>query len=219
MKSLIFLIFVTTLSVAASIDTNAEFIESNGDLSISCNIIGWPDIVGKNLKIQINSIDIPPAINPENMAFYSDRLNKFITKKISKDSTITLSHISRCENEFALLADVKVDGLSLARILIQEGFAVKRVIKEEKPTPQANKEPAPQIEQKPVEQSPPIKNVETSKQEQQNSYLASKNSKIFHCSKCRFATKISPENLIVFDSYEDAIKSGRKPCETCNPSQ
>ncbi len=48
-------------------------------------------------------------------------------------------------------------------------------------------------------------------------YVASKNSKVFHKADCRAAARISSENLIGFDSREEAINSGRRPCKMCNP--
>jgi len=48
-------------------------------------------------------------------------------------------------------------------------------------------------------------------------YVASKRSEVFHHPDCKWAKKISPKNLIGFKSKEEAIKSGRRPCESCKP--
>ncbi|MBN1805995.1 MAG: hypothetical protein JW837_12160, partial [Sedimentisphaerales bacterium] len=48
-------------------------------------------------------------------------------------------------------------------------------------------------------------------------YVASKNSKVFHRADCRSAQNISDRNLIGFESREQAIGSGRRPCKICNP--
>lgn len=48
-------------------------------------------------------------------------------------------------------------------------------------------------------------------------YVASKNSKVFHKSDCRAAARISSENLIGFNSREEAVHSGRRPCKICKP--
>jgi micrococcal nuclease len=47
--------------------------------------------------------------------------------------------------------------------------------------------------------------------------VADKNSKIFHRTGCEYVKDIDPQNLIEFSSREEAIKSGRKPCKSCNP--
>jgi micrococcal nuclease len=48
-------------------------------------------------------------------------------------------------------------------------------------------------------------------------YVASKNSKVFHRPDCKWVKKISPKNLIGFKTREEAIRSGRRPCKTCKP--
>ncbi len=51
----------------------------------------------------------------------------------------------------------------------------------------------------------------------QSKYVASKNGKIFHTADCASANRIKPENLITYNSREDAIKDGKRPCKQCNP--
>ena len=51
----------------------------------------------------------------------------------------------------------------------------------------------------------------------QFSYVASKNSKVFHNPECQWAKKIRPENVIGYTSRDQAIRAGRRPCKTCNP--
>jgi len=48
-------------------------------------------------------------------------------------------------------------------------------------------------------------------------YVASKKSKVFHKPDCTWAKKIKPGNLIGFKNREEAIKSGRRPCKSCEP--
>ncbi|MDO8302027.1 MAG: Ada metal-binding domain-containing protein [Sedimentisphaerales bacterium] len=48
-------------------------------------------------------------------------------------------------------------------------------------------------------------------------YIASKNSKVFHLSSCTAAMTISSENLVTFASSEQALGSGRRPCKKCTP--
>jgi len=48
-------------------------------------------------------------------------------------------------------------------------------------------------------------------------YVASKYSEVFHRPDCEWAKKIRPDNLIIFKTREEAIKSGRRPCKVCNP--
>ena len=48
-------------------------------------------------------------------------------------------------------------------------------------------------------------------------YVASKNSGVFHKSSCRWAQNISEENLVTYNSRDEAIKAGKRPCKSCNP--
>jgi len=48
-------------------------------------------------------------------------------------------------------------------------------------------------------------------------YLASKNSKVFHNPDCTWAKRISPENLVGYNSKDEAINTGKRPCLRCKP--
>jgi hypothetical protein len=48
-------------------------------------------------------------------------------------------------------------------------------------------------------------------------YVASKNSGVFHKPDCRSAQNISEENRITYNSREEAVKAGKRPCKLCNP--
>lgn len=47
--------------------------------------------------------------------------------------------------------------------------------------------------------------------------IASARGRVFHDPAKECAQRIFASNLVVFQSYEDAVKSGRKPCNECNP--
>lgn len=48
-------------------------------------------------------------------------------------------------------------------------------------------------------------------------FWGSKNSNKYHYPTCRWAQKIKAQNLVKFNSPEDAITSGYVPCKVCNP--
>jgi hypothetical protein len=48
-------------------------------------------------------------------------------------------------------------------------------------------------------------------------YVASKNSEVFHTPNCRSAKRISPENMVIYKTREEAIKAGKRPCKVCTP--
>ena len=48
-------------------------------------------------------------------------------------------------------------------------------------------------------------------------YVASNSSDIFHKRDCRWAKNISPENLVTFESREQAVQAGKRSCKWCKP--
>jgi hypothetical protein len=48
-------------------------------------------------------------------------------------------------------------------------------------------------------------------------FLASKNSTVFHRADCRLAQTIAQDNLVGYNSREEAVAGGKRPCKTCNP--
>lgn len=48
-------------------------------------------------------------------------------------------------------------------------------------------------------------------------YWGSSKSDKFHKPECRWAQKISPQNLIIFKNREEALWAGYKPCKECRP--
>ena len=46
-------------------------------------------------------------------------------------------------------------------------------------------------------------------------YIASNNSKKFHKKDCTFAKRISSENIVQFDSKKDALEKGYVACNKC----
>ena len=47
-------------------------------------------------------------------------------------------------------------------------------------------------------------------------YVASRNSAVFHRG-CTLAATISEQNLVRYDTRDEAIAAGKRPCEECNP--
>ena len=48
-------------------------------------------------------------------------------------------------------------------------------------------------------------------------YVASKRSEVFHRADCKSAAKISEKNLVRYNTRDEAVQAGKKPCHECNP--
>jgi len=48
-------------------------------------------------------------------------------------------------------------------------------------------------------------------------YVASKNSEVFHRPECSSAKRIKPENLVGYNSRNEAKRAGKRPCKRCKP--
>jgi hypothetical protein len=54
-------------------------------------------------------------------------------------------------------------------------------------------------------------------QTSEHKFVASKNSDVFHKPDCPFAQNIAPKNLVYYNSTQEAIAAGKRPCKKCNP--
>ena len=81
-------------------------------------------------------------------------------------------------------------------------------------TVNVNTVPQP-VENTPVETVPEQPQTETVKKT--GVYVGSLDSDKYHYPTCRWAEKITYENLIGFDSEQEAISKGYSPCGTCRP--
>lgn len=48
-------------------------------------------------------------------------------------------------------------------------------------------------------------------------YVASVRKEPFHRVSCKWAQKISPKNAVYYNTREEAVQDGHRPCKVCNP--
>ena len=117
---LLLLFFMLNLLSAEDIKNFSVLKVLDGD-TIVINIPNIPDVFGKEISVRIKGIDTPEkrTKNPreKELAFKAKaRLESLMKGKIE------LKNVDR-DKYFRLLADVYVDGQSVAEILIREGHA------------------------------------------------------------------------------------------------
>lgn len=172
-----------------------------------CDIKDWPPIVGTDITIKIANIEAPTIVaqgqRPND--FYQVQAQKFLKAALEKASTenkkIVLKNIRRGKS-FNLIAEIDIDGTSLAETMIKTGLA---------------RRPIPGQAQTKKDKTKKTKTPTKSENTQQQGYIASKSSKIFHRATCSSAKRITQQNRIEFQTTQKAQQTGRRPCKRCTP--
>lgn len=116
----VFFIFFATILSADDIKKFTILKVIDGD-TILINVDDIPDVFGKEVAVRIRGVDTPEmrTKNPKEKELAlkaKDRLGFLLRGKVE------IKNASR-DKYFRLLADVYVDGQSVAEILIREGYA------------------------------------------------------------------------------------------------
>jgi len=56
-------------------------------------------------------------------------------------------------------------------------------------------------------------------EQEEQPYVASKRSQVFHKSSCEWAQRIGRDNKEYFSTYDEAAGTGRRPCKVCRPGE
>jgi micrococcal nuclease len=184
-----------------------------------CDIKEWPAVIGKDIAVKIDGIAPPLIVERGEMPnkFFELQTKKFLQRAFAAARAIRLENIKRGRT-FSIVADVVVDSNSLADLMIEEGLA-RRYTAEEKQRITVKK-PVPEKYSPDISMPRSVRPASDEKQATPQSelmYVASKNSKIFHRSTCRYSKSISSKNLVKFDGRAKALQTGRRPCKTCSP--
>ena len=94
----------------------------DGD-TITVNISGYPDILGKKIGIRINGIDTPEIRDKDPIIkAFAKTVRDYLRKKVDNAKRIELKNIDRGKY-FRIVADVYLDGVSVKADLIERGYA------------------------------------------------------------------------------------------------
>jgi hypothetical protein len=168
---------------------------------IFCDIQDWPPIIAKEMPVQIRGFDTQQSFDIPTRQFILDTLTVAMNPNPAANSDpnqppqpkVLLKHIQRGQT-FCLVADVEINGRDLAQMLVDNGYAKKLIIPNG-----ASSAPA------------------SSQSSSAGGFVASKSGKVFHKSACPHAKRIQDNTKVTYRTREEAINSGKRPCQTCNP--
>lgn len=174
-------------------------------------------------KVRYIGIDTPETKHPNKGVEYYGKEATEANKRLvdGKDVELELD-VQRWDKYGRLLAYVYVNGLFVNKELVGQGYAHVSTfppnVKYQSVFLEAEREARREnrgLWKSEPEQTENSEKVESDRQLIEHPYVASRNSKVFHKDSCPFAQKISPGNLVTFDSVEEALASGRRKCEKC----
>jgi len=94
----------------------------DGD-TFRCNIDGYPRLIGERIGIRINGIDTPEMRdNRPHIKKLAQRAKQFAVERLRSGHHIELRNMKRGKY-FRIVADVYIDGRSLAEELMRAGLA------------------------------------------------------------------------------------------------
>jgi hypothetical protein len=67
-----------------------------------------------------------------------------------------------------------------------------------------------------VTRTAPVK-TDVARPAEATGYVASKNSKVFHRTDCSSAKRIAAKNLVAYNTRQQALNAGKRPCKLCKP--
>lgn len=104
---------------------NVAYVRNYDGDTITVNITGVHDIIGKEIPIRVKGVDTPEISGecPEEITA-AEYARDFVTGKMNNATVINLKNIDR-DKYFRILADVEYDGINLATILLNDGLAVE----------------------------------------------------------------------------------------------
>lgn len=110
------------ITTFGSVEVSKILRVNDGD-TFYCNIDSWPGIVGRNIGVRIGRIDTPEKNSPDSDVRLLAQCARLLTvTKLGTAKKITLRMVKRGKY-FRIVADVYVDGKSLAVMLLRAGLA------------------------------------------------------------------------------------------------
>jgi len=130
MKRIICIIFLTLMATyGISVGSeypdieNVVFIKNHDGDTLTVNIPGYPDIIGKEISIRVLGIDSPEIKGIcDNEALLAVQAKRFVNEQLTGASKIDIVEVGR-DKYFRIDGDVVYDGKSLRKEMLDRGYA------------------------------------------------------------------------------------------------
>jgi len=122
----VFIVLVMNMVMLAAVYEDATVSKVHnvydGD-TITVDIYGYPDVVGKKIGVRIAGIDTPElrgkCVTEKKLAI---KAKEYVAMIVKTGKVVVLKNVQR-DKYFRVLADVYVDGVSVSELLISNGMA------------------------------------------------------------------------------------------------
>lgn len=179
---------------------------------------------GRIEKVRLIGIDTPETKDPRKPVEYFGQEASDYTKTHLEGKEIKLEYDQTSRDKYGrLLAYVFVNGELFNNKIIKEGYAhaylyfpfKDNYMKMFRDSEKYAREHKLGLW---AENKEAKKEFETdNKLAQAGKYIASRKSDVFHYATCGYAKKIKPENRVFYNTREEAIADGKRPCMVCKP--
>ena len=103
---------------------NVRFVKNYDGDTLTVNISGYPDIIGRNIPIRVLGIDTPELKGRcDNEVLKAVEAKTFIHNELTKASRIDIIEVGR-DKYFRIDGDVVYDGKSLRKEMLDRGYAI-----------------------------------------------------------------------------------------------
>lgn len=222
-----------------------EVLAVEDDYTLRCRVDQWPAVIGEDIPVRIDGVESLGIyeIPTRRLEEIKQNIQLFLEQQVQQGQVILLRDIRR-GRRFELVARVVIDGQDLAELLVSQRLARRgdpvgsppgdawdrrspdhRDQSGEPLQDENDQGPPPgsvptENETKPAPNPEPARQVpsgQSSQQQEQVEYVASKSSRVFHRGDCPYARTIDEKNVVRFASRQEAVDSGRRPCKKCEP--
>ncbi|MFC1931887.1 thermonuclease family protein [Chloroflexota bacterium] len=166
------------------------------------------DIGGKPYKVRYIGIDTPEVGQPG-----ADKATYFNAQLVSGKTVYLEKDVSETDRYGRLLRYVWLEEAMVNAIMVTNGYAQVSTY----PPDVKYQQDFLELQRQAEESGLGLWAVPQPTPTTEGMFVGSVNSDVYHYPTCAYAQRIYPENLIWFNSSDDARARGYSPCEVCRP--